>query len=542
MPGRWRRWGVGASSAVLCVTVAASASAQARNWPVEEAPRPLAARRANFPPYEVRTLPNGMQVVVVLHHEQPAVSMRLLVRAGAAYVPPGKFGLTTLLAALLDQGTATRSAQQIADTIDSIGGSLDTGAGTDLTFVSVLVMKDSFQLGMDMIADVTRHPAFDAEEIERQRQQVLSGLRVSYEDPTYVASAVFDRLIYGVHPYGMPNSGIPDSVSRVTREDIREFHRRYFAPNNCILAIVGDVTGPEAFTAAERAFGDWPRQEIQVPHLPDPPAPTRRVIVVDKPDAVQTEVRVGHLGVARGSPDFMALDLAMNILGGEGSNRLHRVLRTERSLTYGASADMDTMLQAGDFVAETDTRSEATGEVLRLTVEEFSRLRRDRISERELTDAQAYLTGSFPLTIETPDEIATQILNTLFYNLSLDELQTYRQRVNAVTVDGIQRVARRYLQPDRLSVVLVGNVAAFKGQLQSAGFGTYEVVPLSDLDLTSADFKRSSTAVEDGPAQTHPAAAGVSRRAAPATSAQELRTPVRRTPAVFDKPAQGRGQ
>ena len=187
---RLRVWRVGAASAALCAALVASAFAQ-RNWPSEGPPRPLAARPVSFPPYELRTLPNGMQVVVVLHHEQPAVSMRLIVRAGAAYDPPGKYGLATLLASLLDQGTTTRRADQIADTIDSIGGHLDTGAGTDMTFITTLVMKDSFQLGMDLIADIARNPAFDEKELDRQRQQTLSSLRVSYEDPEYVATTVF---------------------------------------------------------------------------------------------------------------------------------------------------------------------------------------------------------------------------------------------------------------------------------------------------------------------------------------------------------------
>jgi zinc protease len=185
----------------------------------------------------------------------------------------------------------------------------------------------------------------------------------------------------------------------------------------------------------------------------------------------------------------MELDQAMRILGGEGSNRLYRVLRAERSLTYSASADMNTMLLAGDFVAETDTRSEATAEVVRLIVDEFMRLQRERTGDAELAGAQAYMTGSFPLTIETPGAIARQVLNVIMYDLSLDELRTYRQRANAVTPDDISRVARSYMQPDRLSIVMVGNAVAFKDQLQKAGF-KYELIPLEQLDLTSADLKR----------------------------------------------------
>lgn len=474
----------------LVAGLTAVGSAQVSSWPSENPPRPLPSRPISFPPYELRTLPNGMQVIVVMHHEQPEITTRILVRAGAAYDPPGKSGLARLAASLLNQGTTTRSAQEIADTIDSIGGVLDAGAASDMTGATVLVMKDSFDIGMDLLADVVRRPVFAPEEIERQRKQALSTLQVSLEDPDFIASAVLNRLIYGFHPYGFPDGGMPDTITRLTREDLREFHRRYFAPNNCILAIVGDVTADEAMKAATRVFGDWPRQAVQAPTLPDPPKPTRRIVVVDKPDSVQTAVRIGQLGVPRKTPDYMTLDQAIRILGGEGSNRLYRVLRSERSLTYSASADMNPMLLAGDFMAETDTRSEATAEVVRLIVDEFMRLQRERTSEAELAGAQAYMTGSFPLTIETPGAIARQVVNVVFYDLSLDELRTYRQRANSVTPDDVLRVARTYLQPDRLSIVMVGNAAAFKDQLARAGFGKYELIPLAQLDLTAADLTK----------------------------------------------------
>jgi zinc protease len=251
------------------------------------------------------------------------------------------------------------------------------------------------------------------------------------------------------------------------------------------------VAAPEAFDTATRVFGTWARGDIPVPVLAEPPAATRRVIVVNKPDAVQTEIRVGHIGVPRKHPDYMPLNLAIKILGGEGGNRLHRVLRTDRGLTYGAEADMITLKLSGNLVAGTDTRSETTAEALRLMVDEFSRLQRDRVNSRELADAQAYLAGSFPLTIETPDAIAMQVLNAVFYELPLDELQNYRERVNAVTPDDIQRVAKAYVKPDRLSVVLVGNAEAFADQLAGMGFEKFEVVDLSDLDLTRADFRRA---------------------------------------------------
>ena len=414
-----------------------AASAQTVNWPSEGAPRPLPARAVNFPPYQIQTLPNGLQVVVVLHHEQPAVSMRLLVRAGSSLDPKGKLGVAHLTASLLDQGTTTKSAGQLNDAIDFIGGTLDAGAGIDLSFVNAVVMKDSFEIGLRMLSDVARHPAFAPAEIDRQRQQLLSNLQVSLEDPAFIADAVFDRLVFGFHPYGMPETGAPDTIAAITRDDLVAFHDKYFAPNNAILAIVGDVSAEEALAAAKNVFADWERRDIPVDKFIDPPDPTRRVILINKPDAVQTEVRVGHIGIPRNHRDYMAVNLAIRILGGEGSNRLHQVLRTKRGLTYGAQAHMGTLKESGDFRAETNTRSEATGEVLRLIVDEFWRLQRERVSGRELADAQAYLTGSFPLTIETPDAIAMQVLNVIFYGLPVEQLQNFRDRVNAVTVDDV---------------------------------------------------------------------------------------------------------
>jgi zinc protease len=489
-------WRVGSWLCVLLAVIAFSISAAAQTvptWPQEAPPRPLPARDVKFPPYELRTLANGLQVIAVSHHEQPSVAMRLLVRAGAAQDPDKKAGVAYLTAHLLDQGTKSRSAEQVADDIDSIGGLMGTGSGADLTFANVIVMKDSFALGLSQLYDVVHNPAFAAEEIERQKEQAISSLRVNGDDPDYIASVLIDRLVFGFHPYGLPGTGTPDTLAKITRDDIQAFHARYFVPNNMILAVVGDVTSAEAFAMAEKVFGGWPRVDVQLPKPADPPSPTRRIVIIDKPDSVQTEIRVGQLAIPRKHADYVAWDLAVKILGGEGANRLHQLLRSQRGLTYGASADVEAMKDAGNYIAETDTRTETTGEALRLMVEEFSRLQRQRVFERELADAQAYLSGSFPLTIETPNEIATQILNTVFYDLPVQDLATYRERVLAVTADDVQRVAKQYIHPERLSIVLVGNARAFIPQLQTVGFTEYEIIPLPQLDLMSATLRRPPT-------------------------------------------------
>jgi len=475
------------------LATASSAFAQIQDWPTEKPPRPLPARQSSFPPYQIRTLPNGLQVVAVSHHEQPAVSLRLLIRAGGSQDPASKPGVAYVAASLLDQGTTTKSAEQIASTIDSIGGAIGAGAGSDIPFINAAVMKDSLGLALDLVSDLARHPAFAPEEIDRQRQQIISGLKVSYDDPDYLAGVVFDRLVFGFHPYGKPDSGTPESIAAVSREDLLAFHMRWFGANNAILAIVGDVTPDEAFSGAERAFGSWDRVNLPAFKPYDPPPPTRRVVVVDRPGAAQTEIRVGNVSLPRRHPDYLALDIAMKILGGEGGNRLHRVLRSERGLTYGASADLNALKDAGNIVAETDTRSEKTAEALRLIVEEIVRLQRVRVQQRELSDAQEYLTGSFPLTVETPSAIALQVLNAVFYGLDLNELQTYRERVNAITVEDIQRVAQLYLHPDKLSIVLVGDASVFAKDLAGVGFDQVERIPIGELDLSAPDLRRHAT-------------------------------------------------
>ena len=482
--------GAGTAGLLLCLTATALAQ-QPVDWPRESPPPPLPWRQATFPPYEIRTLDNGLQVVVVMHHEQPAVNLRLIIGAGSAYDPAGKNGVAAFTGALLDQGTTGRTATEIADAIDSIGGILDVGAGTDLSFVNVLVMTDSFEFGLDLVAESARNPSFERAELERQRQQVLSGFQVSLDDPEYLASVVLSRLLYGFHPYGMPSNGTPESVRQITRDDLLAFHAEHYAPNNALLAIVGDIDAESAFAAAERAFGGWtPRTSAAEPPAGRIPEPTRRVVVIDKPGSLQTAIRVGHIALSRTSPDYLPFDVAIKILGGEGGNRLGSVAQN------GTGADL---LRLG--------RDQQRPVRRRLHREDRHPHRGDGRSAAvdgrrggpvaagagqpaRARERRAYLAGNFPLTIETPNAIAAQVLESLVYGLDLDDLPTYPNRINAVTVEDIRRVARTYLRPDRLAIVLVGEARVFVNDLRRAGFGDVEVLSVGELDLSSPDLRR----------------------------------------------------
>lgn len=491
------RRALGAAIGAALVAIAALPAetlAQVRNWPSESQPGPLAVKPVAFPAFETRTLANGLRVVAVSHREQPAVSVRLLVGAGSAQDEPGKSGVANLAALMLDRGTATRSASQVADALDAAGGSLTISAGTDVTFAYATVLRDGFAEALDVLADVVRAPAFSEAELERERGQLRSALRVMQADPDYVATAVLKRLIYGRHPYGLPGAGTAVSVDRITRDDLVAFHRSYFVPNNCLLALAGDIAPDEAFAAAERAFGGWARGDVPRAAVPDPPAPAGRVVIVDLGNAPQTEIRAGHLAVSRASADYQALDLVARVLGGEGGNRLQRELREKRGLIYAASAEVEAFRLAGSLTAETETVPGAAIEALRALMDEFRRVQRDPASGREFETVKANLAGGFPLAIETPDAVATRILTTLFHGLPADDLGRFREQVSAVTAQEAGRVALSHVKPDRLAVVLVGSAAGLPDRLQRLGLPKPEVIPLAELDLTAPDLRRTPPA------------------------------------------------
>jgi zinc protease len=408
--------------------------------------------------------------------------------------PVDRPGVASFVATLLNQGTTTRSAEDIATLVDSAGGFVGVGAGNELTFIQGAVIKDRTDVALALVADMAQHPAFSPAEVALQRRQALSSLQVSNDDPDYIAGVVFDRIVFGRHPYGRPGQGTVESIERITPADLAAFHRTWFVPNNALLAIVGDLPVAEAFAAAERAFGTWARRDVPDVASAEPPPPARRVVVIDRPGSAQTEIRVGHLAFQRTHPDYVAFDLAIRILGGEGANRLFGVLRSERGLTYGASADFNAFRTSGVVIAETDTRSSGTAESLRLMVDEFARLQRETVHPVELQGAQDFFAGNFPLSIETPGAIAEQVLTRLFYGQDLAEIDSSVERVTRVTTADIQRVARQWLKPDQLTIVLVGDAAVFAGQLKAVGFGAFERIPLADLDLDSPTFRRQPAA------------------------------------------------
>lgn len=475
-------------------------------------PPPQPSKPIRFPAFEQRTLANGLRVVVIEQHEQPAVSLRLLARAGQLYAPAGKAGLAQATAALLTEGTATRSAQQVAEAIDGVGGSLGAGADTDAVYASAQVTSDQLALGLDLLSDIVLHPSFPAEEVERWRRQGLAGLKVQQESPAYLADAAFARLLYGDHPYGEPLLGTPESVQALTRDDLVAFHRSRYVPNEAILAVVGDVKPADAFARVERAFGGWKRGEAaKAPAFSPAARPAnagRRIVVVDKPDAVQTEIRIGQPVIAYGDPDFFAAAVYNSVLGASPASRLFDEVRRKKGLSYGAYSSLSAELEPGPLKAATSTKNESTVEALGLMLDVLAGLEKTPVPADELTARKTYISGAFPLEIETPDGIATKVLEAMFYGLGKDFLESYNSKVEAVGAKEVEDFAGRRIHPEQAAIVLVGDAKSFAAELEKKGLGKVEVIPYRELDLLQADLRRPK------PAAAAPASAAETRQGA----------------------------
>ncbi len=481
-----------------CATVLASApSAQVRRWPSSKPPAPWPASRTALPPFEIRTIGNGLRVVVVAQHEQPVVSAQLLVMAGAALDPPGKGGLANLVAALLDQGTTSLRVSGIAEAVEAAGAELTVLSGMDATFVQMNVLAERLSGGLEILSSVTRSPSFPREELERQRQQLRAALRANYADPAYIADAAFARLVYGRHPYGRPADGTPDSTSRITRDDLVAFHRRHYVPNRSELAIVGDVDVSRAFADAERAFGTWESRAVADMSPEALPAPAPRMVIVDVPGAQQTEVRMGGLTVSRLHPDAESLDLAVRLLAGEGANPVLKSIRDGG----GVTATFDGYRDAGVVRAGTrlprasETSASVTVEAVRLLSDEWRRLGIGKgVTDRTLDPIGRRTAAGDPMGLETPGSISTRVLTALLYGRPLESLATSADRLLALTPDDVTRVARQHLPVEALTTVVVGNAAALAPRLKRLvdDATVFAVVPLSALSLDADDLQRSS--------------------------------------------------
>lgn len=489
-------------TALLFTLLSLSVAARAQDAPApqETPPPPAAPRSVTVPKPVERTLRNGLRVIVVEHHETPLVAAQLMVKNGGEVDPPDLSGVADMTAELLTKGTKTRTAPQIAEEIEALGGQINTGAGWDASRATVNVLASKTEPAMAILADVVRNPVFKDEEIERLRQQYLDSLSVGMNSPGTLASWVASRVVFGGGPYGHPVSGTSESIGRIKRDDIVALHTAYYRPDNAVLVIGGDIKADEAFRLAERAFGDWAK-----PSAPPPagqpkgvaaatPAAAggRRVVVVDMPGAGQAAVLFARRGIARTDPEFYPAIVANSVLSGY-SGRLNQEIRIKRGLSYGARASLDTRRDVGPFVASAQTKNQSGAEVASLLLTEMTRLSSEPVADVELTPRKAVLIGNFGRALETIEGLVGQIASLSLYGLDLGEINRYIGSVQAVTPAQIQKFAGSRLGVGDADIVIVGDAKDFIEPLRKQ-FPNVEVIKRDELDLNSATLRKAAPA------------------------------------------------
>jgi zinc protease len=408
-------------------------------------------------------LKNGMVLLLAEKHEIPMVTVSMAMKAGSVAEPSEKPGLASLTASLLTQGTTTRTANQISREIDFIGGSLSVSGGDDYASASLRVLKKDLRTGLDLLADVLMRPAFDQKEIDRKVKETLASIRRQKEEPDVIAGEAFTKAVFGGHPYGKTSDDVAAYLPKLVRQDVVDFYSQRYGPNDAIIAVVGDVEEKDIVPLLNDYFKGWKPAEKTAPSHSAPP--TIGAVVVNKLDKkiTQANIAMGHLGISRENPDYYAVMIMNYILGGGGfSSRLMDNIRDNRGLAYDVHSSFSAQKEPGSFRVWVQTKSESANQAIEEIFRELKRIRTEPVTEKELADAKAYLTGSFPLRMDTSAKIGGMMTSVEIYNLGLDYPQKYPKLINAVTREDILRVAKKYLDPDKIIIVVLGDQAAIK--------------------------------------------------------------------------------
>jgi zinc protease len=406
-------------------------------------------------------LKNGMVLLLAEKHEIPMVTVNVAIKAGSVAEPSEKPGLASLTASLLTQGTTTRTANQISREIDFIGGSLSVSGGDDYASASLRVLKKDLRTGLDLLADVLMRPAFDQKEIDRKVKETLASIRRQKEEPDVIAGEAFTKAVFGGHPYGKTSDDVAAYLPKLVRQDLVDFYSQRYGPNDAIIAVVGDVDEKDIVPLLNDYFKGWKQAEKTAPSRRSPP--TISAVVVNKLDKkiTQANIAMGHLGISRENPDYYAVMVMNYILGGGGfSSRLMDNIRDNRGLAYDVHSSFSAQKEPGSFRVWVQTKSESANQAIEEIFKELKRIRTEPVTEKELADAKAYLTGSFPLRMDTSAKIGGMMTSVEIYNLGLDYPQKYPKLINAVTREDILRVAKKYLDPDKIIIVVLGDQAA----------------------------------------------------------------------------------
>ena len=450
-----------------------------------KAPAPGPARPYRFPEVERITLDNGLRVLIARTTNAPLVTVRAAIRSGAAHDPMNKPGLATLTADLAEEGAGSRNAIRLAEDIGTLGASLNAGADWDLSWVNLDILGTQLPQGFAMFADVLRSPRFEAADFDRVKRERITALAQQRDQAVAIAGNRFAQFVYGESAYGRPMLGTEAAMNAITRDDVRGFHRRHWIPNNTSLIITGDVDVATARNLANQHFGAWKRgSDVPDVTIAAPPIPRAQIYLVDRPAAVQSEIRVGHAGVSRATEDYFPLITMNAILGGLFTSRLNLNLRERHGYTYGARSQFAFRRQAGPFFASTAVRNAVTTESVRETISELNRLRSGDITDTELEFAKNYLMGVFPATVEAASQLAQRVQELELYGLTPDYFDQYRQRIAAVTKADIARVAQKYVDPDKSVILVVGKASEVGEPLRALG------IPMTIYDIEGKPANR----------------------------------------------------
>jgi len=423
-----------------------------------------------LPPIESKTLGNGLEVVVVENHELPVVNMRVVIKSGSFFDQPEKAGLADLTAGLLRKGTKTRSATQVAEAIDFVGGSLSGSANRDASTISCSVLLKHFDVGLELLADVMLNPVFADDEVERAKNLALSGIKQSKDDPGTVCAHGFDKILFGDFPYGSPPEGTESSVQSIASTDVRIFYGSYYMPNNAFMVISGDVQPKNVFRAVEKAFGKWAKGNLPMvkPRMARAPQ-GHKVLLIDKPDATQTNIRFGHLGITRADPDYYPLLLMNYILGSSFTSRLTQSVRVEKGLTYDIRTVNEYNILPGAYYCNTFTQNENTLTAIEAAIAEIKKMKTEKVADFEFEEAVNFYSGYYPMSLETPGDVAGEIVKVKLYGLPVSYIEDFTKNIRKVTREDILRVAQNHLDPDNMVFCVVSNAADVEASLQQLG-------------------------------------------------------------------------
>ena len=433
---------------------------------LKQPPPPLPARAIKLPTAYETILPNGLAVIVVEDSRLPLISYRLALRTGDAHDPAELPGLMDMLTGLLTEGTESRTSREIADEVARLGATLQAGANSDHTTVAASSLTIFGDNVLELLADIALRPVFPASEVELTKQNTKESLKQQRAQPSFLAGEMVARVMFGEHPYHV-TSPSPESVDATTREQLVEFHRSMFIPNNAVLFVVGDVQQNSVLQQVETLFGGWQPGNVAGDDFPAPPVRTSRAAyIVDRPGSAQANIVISNAGITRTSADYFPLLLMHTVLGANASSRLFMNLREDKGYTYGAYSSLDARRTAGTFRATAEVRTPVTGESLKEFFYELNRIRNEPVSEKEIADAKSYLTGVFPLRLETQEGLVDQLLQIKMFGLPENYLEIYRSHIQAVTISEVQEVAKKYVKPDEAAIVIVGDGAQLLEQIR----------------------------------------------------------------------------